>query len=171
MVFYALNTNAAVVCAPPHRQMTKSLWIHEQDPMGAVTVPTQLVSGAVVLQAEAVGLPHPLLPSPVLLVGAGWDDGLPPPLPAQRVGARAEEQGEAVLLRHAFQEAAQGSVAFLPVAAAVGGRRPLGAGHHVIGPQGAAFLVQAAVLSRLQTLVLAVQRKRGSWRSSRGKAM
>lgn len=141
------------------------------NPIRAVTVPTQLVSGAVVLQAEAVGLPHPLLPSPVLLVGAGWDDGFPPPLPTQRVGARTEEQGEAVLLRHALQEAAQGSVAFLPVAAAVRGHRPLGAGHHVIGPQGAAFLVQATVLSRLQTLVLAVQRKRGSWRSSRGKAM
>lgn len=171
MVFYALNNNAAVVCAPPHCRTTKSLWIHEQDPIRAVTVPTQLVSGAVGLQAEAVGLPHPLLPSPVLLVGARWDDGLPPPLPTQRVGARTEEQGEAVLLRHALQEAAQGSVAFLPVAAAVRGRRPLGAGHHVIRPQGAAFLVQATVLSCLQTLVLAVQRKRGSWRSSRGKAM
>lgn len=136
-----------------------------------VTLPTQLVSPAVVLQADAVGLPHPLLPSPVLLVGARRDDGFPPPLRAQRLGARAEEQGEAVLLRHALQEAAQRSVALLTVAAAVGDRRPLGAGHHVLGPQGAAFLKQAAVLSRLQTLVLAIQRKRGSWRSSRGKDM
>lgn len=70
-------------------------------PQTAVS-PAQLVSGAVVLQAEAVGLAHPLLPPPVLLVGAGRDDGLAPTLAAQRVGAGAEEQSEAVLLRHAL---------------------------------------------------------------------
>lgn len=143
----------------------------EESHMQAVSVPTQLVSRAVVLQAQAVGLPHPLLPSAVLLIGARRDDGLPPPLGAQRLGAWTEEQGEAVLLGHALQEAAEGPVAFLTVTAAVRGGRPLGAGHHVFGPQGAAFLVQATVLSRLQTLVLAIQRKRGSWRSSRGKDM
>lgn len=58
------------------------------------------------MQAEAVGLPHPLLPSPVLLVRARWDDGFPAPLRAQRFGAWTEEEGEAVLLRHALQEAA-----------------------------------------------------------------
>lgn len=134
-------------------------------PQTAVS-PAQLVSGAVVLQAEAVGLAHPLLPPPVLLVGAGRDDGLAATLAAQRVGAGAEEQSEAVLLRHALQEAPQGFVAFLPVAAVVGGCRSLGAGHHVLRAKGATFLVQAAVLSRLQTLVLAVHGQGGSWGES-----
>lgn len=118
--------------------------------------PTQLVSGAVVLQTEAVWLAHPLLPSPVLLIGTRRDDGLPPTLAAQRVRAGAEEQAEAVLLRHALQESPQGSVALLAVARVVGRRRPLGTGDDVLRPQGAAFLVQAAVLRRLQTLIRAV---------------
>lgn len=125
--------------------------------------PAQLVSGAVVLQAEAVGLAHPLLPPPVLLVGTGRDDGLAATLAAQCVRAGTEEQGEAVLLRHALQEAPQGFVAFLPVAAVVGGCRSLGAGHHVLRAQGATLLVQAAVLRCLQTLVLAIHGQRGSW--------
>lgn len=128
-------------------------------------LPAKLVSGAVVLQAQAVGLAHLLLPPPVLLVGAGRDDGLAAPLAAQRVGAGAEEQSEAVLLRHALQEAPQGFVAFLPVAAVVGGCGSLGAGHHVLRAQGATLLVQAAVLSRLQTLVLAVHGQGGHWRA------
>lgn len=65
--------------------------LHKESHIQGVTVPTQLVSWAVVLQAEAVGLPHPLLASPVLLIGARWDDGFPPPLSAQRFGAWTEE--------------------------------------------------------------------------------
>lgn len=131
----------------------------------ASVLPTQLVSGAVVLQTKAVGLAQPLLPPPVLLVRTRRDNGFPPPLPTQGVRARTEEQGEAVLLWHALQEAPQGFVAFLAVTAVVGGCRPLGAGHHIFRPQGATFLVQATVLGCLQTLVLAVHRKRGSWRT------
>lgn len=130
-------------------------------PLQAAVSPAQLVSGAVVLQAEAVGLAHPLLPPPVLLVGTGRDDGLAAPLAAQCVRAGTEEQSEAVLLGHALQEAPQGFVAFLPVAAVVGGCRSLGAGHHVLGAQGATLLIEAAVLSRLQTLVLAIHSQGG----------
>lgn len=125
-------------------------------------LPTQLVSGAVVLQAEAVGLAHPVLASCTLLVGARWHDGFPPPLPAQHVRAGTEEQSEAVLLGYSLQEAPQGFVTFLAVAAVVGGGRPLGARHDVFGPQRATFLVKAAVLSCLQALVLTIQRRRGS---------
>lgn len=113
------------------------------------------------MQAEAVGLARSVLPSCTLLIGARRHDGFPPPLPAQRVRAGTEEQSEAVLLGHSLQEAPQGFVTFLAVAAVVGGRRPLGARHDVFGPQRAALLVKAAVLSCLQTLVLTVQRKRG----------
>jgi len=121
--------------------------------------PAQLVSGAVVLQAQAVGLAH------LLLVGARRHDGLAAPLAAQRVGARAEEQRDAVLLGHALQEAPQRLVALLPVAGVVGRRGALGAGDHVLRPQRAALLEQAAVLSRLQALVLSVRREGGGWRS------
>lgn len=126
-------------------------------------LPTQLISGAVVLQAEAVRLAHPFLPSPVLLVRTWRDDGFPPALSAQSVRAGTEEQSKAVLLRHALQEAPQGSVAFLTVTV-LGDCWSLGAGHDILWPQRATFLVQAAVLSCLQTLVLAVHRERGSWR-------
>lgn len=94
-------------------------------------LPTQLVSGAVVLQAEAVGLPDSLLPSSVLLVGTRRDDGFPPAFPTQSVRAGTEEQSEAVLLGHALQEAPQGFVAFLAVTAVVSDCCSLGAGHHI----------------------------------------
>lgn len=63
-------------------------------------LPTQLVSGAVILQAEAVGLAHSLLSPPVLFIGTGRNDCFPAPLPAQGVRAGTEEQSEAVLLWH-----------------------------------------------------------------------
>lgn len=103
----------------------------DHPPPRAPCSPTQLVSGAVVLQAEAVRLARSLLPSDALLKRTRRDDGFPASLPAQGVGAGTEEQGEAVLLWHALQEAPQRSVALLPVAAAVRGGRWLGAGHHV----------------------------------------
>lgn len=126
--------------------------------------PAQLILGAVALQTQAVGLPRSFLPPHVLLVGTGRDDGFPAAFPAQRVGAGTEEQSEAVLFRHSLQETPQGFVTLLAVAVVLGAGGPLGAGDHVLRPQGAAFLVQTAVLGGFQTLVLTVDGKSGSWR-------
>lgn len=124
-------------------------------------LPAQLVFGAIVLQAEAVGLAHSFLPSAILLIRTWRDDGFPPALPAQSVRTGTEEQSEAVLLWHALQEAPQGFVAFLSVTAVVRDCCSLGAGHNILWPQGATFLVQTTVLCCLQTLVLTVHRERG----------
>lgn len=105
--------------------------LHELCRTQTPVLPTQLISGAVVLQAEAVGLAHSFLPPPVLLIGTRRDDGFPPALPTQSVRAGTEEQSEAVLLWHALQEAPQGFVAFLAVAAVVRGCCTLGAGHNI----------------------------------------
>lgn len=127
-------------------------------------LPTQLVSGAVVLEAEAVGLADSFLPSCALLKGTWWHNGFPPALPTQSVRAGTEKQSKAVLLWHTLQEAPQGFVAFLAVAAVVGGCCSLGASYHILWTQGATFLIQATVLSSLQTLVLAIHDNRGSCR-------
>lgn len=119
-------------------------------------LPTQLISGAVVLQAEAVGLASPFLPFHILFIRTRWDNSFPPALPTQSVRAGTEEQSEAVLLWHTLQEAPQGFVAFLPVAAVVRGGYSLGTGYNIFRPQGSTFLIQAAVLSSFQALVLAV---------------
>lgn len=66
-----------------------------------------------------------------LLEGAGGHDGFPPPLTTQGVGAGAEQDPQAVLLRHPLQEAAQGSVALVLVAS-VGPGDPFGAGQDVL---------------------------------------
>lgn len=94
-------------------------------------LPTQLISGAVVQQAEAVGLPHSFLPSTILFVRTRGDNGLPSALPAESVRAGAEEEREAVFLWHALQEAPQGSVAFLAVTTVVRRCCSLGAGHNI----------------------------------------
>lgn len=126
-------------------------------------LPTQLIFGAVVLKAEAVGLARPLFPSHILLIRAWRDNGFPPALPTQSVRAGTEEQSEAVLLWHALQEAPQGFVAFLAVTAVVRDCCSLGAGYNIFWPQGATFLVQATVLGSLQALVLTIHSIRGSW--------
>lgn len=127
-------------------------------------LPAQLISGAVVAQAEAVGFACSFLDFYILLIGARWDNGFPPALPAQSVRAGTEEKSKAVLLWHALQEAPQGFVAFLPVTAVVRGSCPLGTGYNIFWPQGSTFLIQATVLSCLQTLVLTIHRKSWSWR-------
>lgn len=66
-----------------------------------------------------------------LLVGAGRYDGFPPPLTTQGVGAGAEEEAQAVLLRHPLQEAPQAPVALVLVASVDSGD-PLGAGQGVL---------------------------------------
>lgn len=98
-----------------------------------------------------------------LLVGAGGHDGFPPPLTAQGVGAGTEQNPQAVLLWNPVQEPTQGPVALVLIAA-VGSGDSLGAGQDVLGAQGAALLVQAAVLRRLQAVVLLIQlHEGGSW--------
>lgn len=90
------------------------------------------------------------------LVGARGHDGFSPPLTAQSVRAGTEQKPQAVLLWDPVQEAPQSPVALVLIAAVVS-RDRLGAGQDVLGAQGAALLVQAAVLSRLQTMVLLIQ--------------
>lgn len=94
-------------------------------------LPAQLISGAVVLQAEAAGLSCSFFTFNTLLIGAGWDDGFPPALPTQGVRAGTEEQSEAVLLWHTLQEAPQGFVAFLAVTAVVRGSCSLGTSYNI----------------------------------------
>lgn len=65
------------------------------------------------------------------LVGAGGYDGFPPPLTTQGVGAGAEQDTQAVLLRHPLQEAPQGLVALVLVAP-VGPGWPFGAGQDIL---------------------------------------
>lgn len=92
----------------------------------AVLLPAKVVPPTETLLVETVGLY--LLR---LLVGARRYNGFPPPLTAQGIGAGAEENGEAVLLRHPLQESPQGPVALVLVAS-VGPWNTLGARQDVL---------------------------------------
>lgn len=94
-----------------------------------LALPAEVVTATEALLVQAVGLQ-----SIHLLVGAGGHDGLPPPLAAQCVGAGAEQDAQAVLLGDSLQEAPQGPVALVLVAA-VGARHAFGTGQHVLRAQ------------------------------------
>lgn len=118
---------------------------------GLHVLPAEVISAAEALLMEAVRLQtlH-------VLVGAGGYNGFPSPLTTQCVCAGAEQDTQAVLLRHSLQEAPQGPVALVLVASA-GPGHPFGAGQHVLRSQRATLLVQAAVLCCLQALILIIQ--------------
>lgn len=128
-----------------------------------VPLPTQLVSGAIVVQAQTVGSSHSFLSSHGLFIGTWWDNRFSASFPTQCVWAGAEEQSKAVLLWHTLQEAPQGFVAFLAVTAVVRDACSLGASHNIFWSEGATFLIQSTVLGCFETLVLAIHRERGSW--------
>lgn len=103
------------------------------------------------------------MPWTLHLVGAGGHNVFPSPLTTEGAGAGAEENRQAVLLRHPLQEPPEGPVALLLVAL-VGSGHLFGAGQNIFGSQGATLLVKTAVLRRLQALVLSIQlHESGSW--------
>lgn len=114
----------------------------------------QLVLQADLLQVETVGF---LL----LLEGAGGHDGHAAALSTQGVAALAEENGKAVLLGHAVQEAPESFVTLLPVAG-VSAADPLGAGQHVLRAQVSTLLIQTAGLCSLQTRVIPFRHNTGA---------
>lgn len=98
--------------------------------------------------SQAVGL---LL----VLVGTGWDNGLPAALGAGRVGARTEEQLVGVVSGNAVKELPQSLVALRSVTRPRAGRR-LDAGGHVLRTQ---LLTRVVYVARLGGVQAAVDRR------------
>lgn len=84
----------------------------------------------VILSADALLLETVMSWTLYLVVGAGGHNVFPSPLTTKGTGAGAEQNRQAVFLRHPLQETAKGPVALLLVAL-VGPRHLFGAGQNI----------------------------------------